>query len=225
MSKIAEELAHCIVANPGRKRGRPKTMTDEQRREKILRVARQTLLELGYGDITIDVIASRCQISKQTFYRFFSNKLDLVTAMITDHHKTMLNLPRDPDEQLSVKEALIEIFKTDVGNASEHERREFIFFFLHEAHQYPEILILFQTHGPEQARRALARWLESRCARGEIDIDDTSHAAGMLMAMIFGPMANMNQGTGVHPIEARNRHIRKCIDIFFDGIMPKASLR
>ncbi|WP_269244344.1 TetR/AcrR family transcriptional regulator [Rhizobium sp. AG207R] len=202
-----------------RKRGRPRVASDDERRGKIAAVARQTFLELGYGPTTIDLLAKRCGISKQTFYRLFSNKSEILIAMIEAHNKTMLNLPRDPNEALSLEETLIEIFRTDVDEKLGKERDDFTFFFFSEAYQYPEILTLLRTYGAERSRRDLAGWLESRQVRGDLEIEDSLRAAGMLMGMVFGPMSNPAYKVG-EPVtmEMRNKHVQTCVEIFLHGV-------
>ncbi len=89
-------VTSCTAANEigKRGRGRPKTQGDSQRREAIIDTARNTFIELGYQGTTTDIVAQRCQISKQTLYRLFPSKAELFVAIVANHRQFMLELPR-----------------------------------------------------------------------------------------------------------------------------------
>ncbi len=54
-------------------------------REKILSVAAELFIRLGFKNVTMDDIAHRAGISKKTLYQHFTNKPDVVEAAITQH--------------------------------------------------------------------------------------------------------------------------------------------
>ncbi|MGO4436282.1 TetR/AcrR family transcriptional regulator [Rhizobium sp. RAF56] len=202
-----------------RPRGRPKTVSDEQRRAQIMAEARTTFHELGYGGTTMDLVAARCKLSKQTLYKLFPSKADLFMAIIDAHRATMLRLPRDPDEHLPLAQTLEDIFMLDIGEEEERDREALIHLFVRESQAVPEIGILLTTHAIQQSRQLLADWLELQKAQGRIELADTSGGARMLMNMIFGAMTSLPGCPSDWPDrEARNRHLRQCIEIFLAGV-------
>ncbi|CAN7461940.1 TetR/AcrR family transcriptional regulator [Rhizobium rhizogenes] len=204
-----------------RKRGRPKTVSDDARRAEIIAAARATFHELGYGGTTTDLVAARCKISKQTLYRLFSSKIELFMALMAEHRASMLALPRDPKENLPLTEALEQIFMIDIDEAAERDREAFIHFVMSEAQQFPEIAALLRTQGAEQTRQMLADWLNLQQQRGLIEIADARSGARMLMNMIFGAMITLPGKTNDWPDrETRLRHLRHCIAIFIAGVQP-----
>lgn len=207
-----------------RKRGRPKTVSDDARRTEITVEARATFHELGYGGTTMDLVAARCRISKQTLYRLFSSKTDLFMAIIADHRASMLALPRDPKENLPLTEALEQIFMFDIDEAAERDREAFIHFVMGEAQRFPEIAALLRVQGAEQSRQMLADWLNLQQRRGLIEIADAESGARMLMNMIFGAMITLPGKPNDWPNrETRLRHLRQCIAIFVAGVQPHRS--
>ncbi|GAA4211808.1 TetR/AcrR family transcriptional regulator [Actinocatenispora rupis] len=62
-----------------KKRGRPR---DENVRAAIHRAARDLLVEHGYGRLTIDGIARRAGVGRQTVYRWWHTKADVVLEAI-----------------------------------------------------------------------------------------------------------------------------------------------
>jgi AcrR family transcriptional regulator len=191
---------------------------------KIIAGAQKAFETLGYGGATMDLVAAQCKISKQTLYQLFASKLELFVAVMGVHRKSMLALPRDPDDDLPIADALAEIFMIDIGEDAERERWPFIHALMLDAQQFPEISEALMTHGVDRSRQMLADWLAAQRARGLIEIDDTLSASRMLMDMIFAAMV----GPPGHPNDwpdraTRSRHLRRCIDVFLNGVRPLES--
>lgn len=213
----ANKIDEAEAAIP-RSRGRPKAVSDDARRATIIASARATFHELGYGGTTMDLVAARCKISKQTLYRLFSGKTDLFMAIIAEHRASMLALPRDPLEELPLAETLEQIFMVDIDEEAERDREAFIHLVMSESKQFPEFGALLRTHGVEQSRQMLADWLQMEHRRGRLVLEDTKSGARMLMDMIFGAMKTFPGCPKDWPdLEARRRHLRQCIAIFLDG--------
>lgn len=205
-----------------RPRGRPKILNDDDRRAEIVSEARATFYELGYGGTTMDLVAARCRISKQTLYRLFPGKTDLFMAIIAEHRASMLALPRPPEEDLPLDEALEHIFMIDMDEEQEREREAFIHLAISESQQYPEVATLLHTYGAKQSQNMLADWLSLQQQRGLIEIADLASGARMLMTMIFGAMISKPGHPHDWPDrETRLRHLRQCIAIFVAGVQPR----
>lgn len=221
-----ERAGRADQAIKRRPRGRPKTVNDDARRAEIVKEARATFYELGYGGTTMDLVAARCRISKQTLYKLFPSKTDLFMAIIAEHRASMLALPRDAEEDLPFAEALEQIFMIDMNEEQERERDAFIHLAISESQRFPEIATLLHTHGARQSQRMLADWLAEQQRRGVIEIGDAASGARMLMNMIFGAMISKPG----HPSdwsdrETRLRHLRQCIAIFTAGVQRRKGCR
>ncbi|TNM63918.1 TetR/AcrR family transcriptional regulator [Aliirhizobium smilacinae] len=202
-----------------RSRGRPKTQSDDERRKAIVDEARRTFVELGYRGTTTDIVAARCHISKQTIYRVFESKADLFLAVVGSHRRMMLALPRPEEEDRPIDEALQDIFMIDIDEAAEREREAFIFFVMQESAQVPELGDILRREGMERSRGFLAEWLDIQVARKKIAIDDTLSGARMLMDLLFGGLVGPASRDWKNR-EDRNRHLRRCIDVFVRGVQP-----
>lgn len=202
-----------------RARGRPKTTSDDARRTTILAEARAIFHDLGYGGTTMDLVAARCQVSKQTLYKLFSSKVDLFLAVIEAHRSKMLQLPRDPGEDLPLAETLEDIFLIDIDEEDERDREALIHMIVSEVQQYPEIGVMLHRHGVQQSRQLLADWLSQQQRRGRLHVEDPMGGARMLMDMIFGAMASFPNCPDDWPDrQSRRRHLRMCIDVFLNGV-------
>jgi AcrR family transcriptional regulator len=205
------------AAPPLRARGRPKQRSDAEERQRITTIACDLFLDVGYGGTTMDAVAARCGISKKTLYRLFPAKVDLFGAMVADHRRTMLALPR-PDDGLPLDEALAQIFRLDIGEAENRERLAFIRLATADADRFPEIGEAITLEGAEPARRLLAAWLERQQQRGALRPFSPEAASRMLMDMVFGVLVKRYPGEKLLTREERFAHARRCIDVFLNGL-------
>ncbi len=100
--KLIAEGGSCLPAR--RPRGRPKAASDTAKRMKIIAEAQKAFETLGYGATTMDLVASRCKISKQTLYQLFASKLELFVAVMTVHRQSMLALLRPSDAEVPLEQ-------------------------------------------------------------------------------------------------------------------------
>lgn len=208
-----------------RPRGRPKTASDNDRQAAILAEARETFHQFGYGGTTMDLVAARCKISKQTLYRLFASKTELFMAIIAEHRAAMLALPRPLGESMPLAETLAEIFMVDIDETAERDREAFVHFIVRESLQFPEVATLLHTHGIAHSRRMLADWLKDQVDRGRIALGDPLSGARMLMDMVFGAMASPpGRPNDWQDRETRNEHIHRCFNVFLNGVRCKQGL-
>lgn len=214
---MMDNPAEAAAALP-RARGRPKQRSDEEERRRIVAVARELFLDVGYGGTTMDAVAARCGVSKKTLYRLFPAKTDLFGAMVADHRRTMLALPR-PDDDQPPAEALAAIFHLDMDEAENRERLAFIRLATADADRFPEIGEAITLEGAEPARRLLADWLARQQEREVLRPFPPDAAARMLMDMIFGVLIKRFPGDTLLSREDRFLHARRCIDVFLNGLV------
>jgi AcrR family transcriptional regulator len=205
----------------GRARGRPKTRSDEAERQRIVRSARELFLDVGYGGTTMDAVAARCGVSKRTLYQLFPAKTDLFRAMMADHRRSMLALPRPEGEDVPLSEALAAIFRLDIGEIDNHERLAFVRLVLADSDRFSEIGEIIDQEGAEPARRLLTDWLSGQQARGALRTFPADTLARMLMDMIFSVLIKRFPGDRLPTVEDRARHARLCLEVFLEGTAMK----
>jgi AcrR family transcriptional regulator len=218
---MIDNCGDAMAAAPLRVRGRPKQRSDDDERQRIIAIACDLFLDVGYGATTMDAVAARCGISKKTLYRLFPAKTDLFGAMVADHRRTMLALPR-PDDDLAPAEALAAIFRLDIDEAENRERLAFIRLALADADRFPEIGEAITLEGAEPARRLLAGWLSQQQGRGALRPFPPEAAARMLMDMVFSVLVKRFPGDALLTREDRIAHAQQCIDIFLHGLARAA---
>jgi len=100
-----------------RKPGRPKLQNSETKIN-ILRTASFLFMEIGYENVSLELVAKQCGITKASVYYYFNNKASLFTACLTyvlgiAHKSTMVILQEDG----SLKEKLTKIAFRQMSNA------------------------------------------------------------------------------------------------------------
>lgn len=81
----------------------------EERRQSILRAAREALVEEGFYRITMDGIAERAEVSKGTVYLYFESKENLLAFLLLEGLEALcgyLEGAYAPDRSLSADERL-----------------------------------------------------------------------------------------------------------------------
>src|SRR3712207_8045387 len=78
-----------------RSKNKEKKMTEKQelenKKEKILEIFQELVLEKGYSKVSVEEITSSLGISKGSFYSYFKSKKDMVLECIEDRKSTRLN--------------------------------------------------------------------------------------------------------------------------------------
>ncbi|HEC36436.1 MAG TPA: TetR/AcrR family transcriptional regulator [Anaerolineae bacterium] len=81
----------------------------EERRQSILRAAREALLEEGFYRITMDGIAERAEVSKGTVYLYFESKETLLARLLLEGLATLCDYLEEayaPDRSMPANERL-----------------------------------------------------------------------------------------------------------------------
>lgn len=77
-----------------RQRGRPRS---DESRQAILQATLELIADIGYRDMTIEAIAAQAGAGKQTIYRWWSGKADLVLDAVTADAARVIPVPTTGD--------------------------------------------------------------------------------------------------------------------------------
>jgi len=150
-------------------------------RQRLLEAACEAFREEGY-QVSIDRIAARAQVARQTLYNHFHSKDELFGEVVRHSIMSVLvTLDGDGDIRatlLAFGEAYrarllspngLAIFRTMVA----------------EAPRFPELAKQFFRQGPQTTRKRLADYLARAMEAGRLRRDDPDFAAEMLTAMLL----------------------------------------
>ncbi|GAA4639543.1 TetR/AcrR family transcriptional regulator [Actinoallomurus vinaceus] len=162
------------MSDDTRRPGRPRS---EAARLAILKATHDELLERGYGGLTMEGIAARAGVGKQTIYRWWRSKADVALD-------ALLNLASEgipvPDE--GTLEADLGVFLRRTFGMQE-QARPILVGLLAQSLLDPEFAEGFRDRFLAGRRAALHTMLERAVARGEISADED---LGLLQDVVYG---------------------------------------
>ena len=188
-------------ADGPRAKGRAPDRRSDRARVAVLHAADDLLVERGYAGVTIEGIAARAGVAKQTIYRWWPSKFEILMDTLLEDAAGALEIPDTG---------------TVDGDLREHLRRLAEFLSAEPAGQVMLALIGQAQHDAEVARAFQQRFVDGRRAldrtilergvargelRGDADLD-------LVIDMIYGPVYHRVLLTGL-PVDDR----------FIDGLV------
>lgn len=157
-----------------RRLGRPRS---EATRKAILAAAIEELEERGYAALTIDGIASRAGSGKQTIYRWWPSKGEVVLEALLDHAAESITIPDKGSLPDDLMEFLAATFR------QRHGRRPILVGLMAQALLDPAFAAAFKERFLFMRRAALRVLLDRAAARGEIAADADPE---LLIDIVYG---------------------------------------
>jgi TetR/AcrR family transcriptional repressor of mexJK operon len=177
-------------------------------RERVLRAATASFLARGYGS-SVDDIARRARVAKQTVYHHFPSKDELFKAVAADLAKQILIELEDGNSRDEVRESLLrfslEYRKRALGPQGIATFRTLV----HEVPRWRALArTMYRNTAGEMVRR-LAGYLEAR-----LGAPDPEFSAEMLLSMLTGH-ERMRRLFGVPPAaESEAARTARIVDLF-----------
>jgi AcrR family transcriptional regulator len=196
-----------------KRKGRSKS---EQKHQQILDAAIALFVIQGYHNTSMDQIATRAAVSKQTLYSHFDGKQELFKRAIQTRHSdydlTESSLRESSDSLreslLKLGTALLELLLSEDGVCAHRVCCA-------EAETHPEVAAVFFQEGPEHITAIVSRYLSQQCAAGLLAVENPRHAAIQLVYMLKGEAqmrALLNQAEWSK--EEVRAYISSCVDMF-----------
>jgi AcrR family transcriptional regulator len=208
----------------GRPRGRPQVRPDEDTRQLIIAAAREEFHARGYAGASMVRVAERAGVSTKTMYRLIPTKDALFGNVISERiSRFILELDEEHLDTLPIEQALEHILFTYGTLTLEEETIQNIRLVFAECDRFPEIAAAFSELAIRRTTQTMEGWLKRQCDRGEIEVDDSTMAVGMLRGMmIMEPQRAVMLGFGKPPGHAEiARRARYCARLFLDGCRPQ----
>jgi TetR/AcrR family transcriptional regulator, mexJK operon transcriptional repressor len=193
----------------------------EQKRGSILGAGRQLFLSNGYQGTSMDQVAAAAAVSKQTVYKHFGEKQELLFAIVTDALDSVVTSMRDRMGELpnsvDLRADLIALAEDYLHAVlAEHvvQLRRLV---IAEATRLPELAELYYQHAPARTLAALADAFGRLADRGDLSIPDPALAADHFAFLIVGrPIdeALFHGGPQVLATMDVDRYVRAGVDVF-----------
>ncbi len=195
-------------------KGRPK---DPEKRDAIIRAARELFLRDGVSAVSVDGIAKAAGVAKVTIYSHFADKEALFRAVIQAETADYQHPPADQTatDAAEFRARLVEFGTTLIGVLSRPGVLALGRLLASEATRHPEQVAWFYETGPDATKRRLAGFLERSAAFGYVRFDDPTAAADQLLSMWASNLGRQQLGLAGQPSpDEVERHVRRCVEVF-----------
>ncbi len=163
-----------------------------QKREAIVKAAREAFLNEGFLQTSMDKIAKRAGVTKQTVYRYFDSKEVLFQASILKQREES-KFPYLDELDKEDTEAALKAFAVGFINAHLSEPHlAMIRLLVAEGPKAPEMTRAFHAVGPKETKERLRTFLENR-----FQLQDIDHVVTVLfstlLSMRMGVLVGLNE--------------------------------
>jgi AcrR family transcriptional regulator len=195
----------------------------DQRRDRILQVAREVFFEEGFNAATMSMIAARLGGSKATLYAYFKHKEDLFDAIIEDQCSVLEKMLILEEEGADIRTTLTALGRDLVTAMSSDQGVRTMQLIIEESRRNPDLARRFDEAGPKVGSERLAAYLAKAHVRGEIYAPDPLHAAGVLAILLKGEL-HFRRMLGLEPepsAETIEREVQSAVTTFLTAYAPK----
>lgn len=193
-----------------RRRGRPRVMDDEKRKERIVLAAERVFGAHGYANASIDLIAQKAKMSRRTIYRFFSSKDALFVDIVLGSVPSWPVDARIAGDSLENDIVRLMIDIVDRTYTTRHIRA--LQLAVSEIAQSPQLAILFRKGSINRGRRFLAEglWSIFKAHGLRLDEDFVQWSDMLFGAVVASPILHAVVGDWrSHSLPRIERRIRK----------------
>jgi len=152
-----------------------------RKRRAILDAARELFMRNGYAGTSMDDVAARAAVSKQTVYKHFVDKERLFTAIITGDIAETEGLTQSLVDALpqtqDLERDLREFARRHVVEVMQPHLVRMRRILIGEADRFPELAAAWYARGPERAHATFAGWFTTLTERGLLHVPDPMLAA------------------------------------------------
>lgn len=155
---------------------------DPRKSEAILEAASDLFSERGAA-VSMEEIARRAGVSKQTLYNRFASKTEIARALSARRSDAITAPLRTDGDSLTVLTAFAATMIEKVCNVDKGASLRGVALMSPDA---PDIARAIYDAGPGESVRRLATWLTEQDHLGRLSVPDPAHAAEMFTGMTLG---------------------------------------
>lgn len=187
-------------------------------RKRLLQAAQELFISEGYR-ASVDAIAARAGVAKQTLYNHFPRKEDLFIEVI--HHGTASVVVALDSSLGELRDILLRFARTFQQRALGQDGIAMLRILAAEIHRLPELTRAFFDKGPGQTRAALAEFLSGAMEQGKLRREDPFFAAEMLTGMLLNMDIVRRLCATPLPEEPAGKRCEEIVDCFLRTFAPQ----
>jgi TetR/AcrR family transcriptional repressor of mexJK operon len=199
----------------------------ERKRTAILDTATTLFLTNGFRGTTMDEIAAKAEVSKQTVYKQFEDK-ELLFRSIVDRITSnagaivdAINTAFGPEEitRAELRDRLIAVGRVYVDGVLDPRVRSLRRLIIAEADRFPDLAAQYYELGPGQGIATMATHIDACTRAGILEAEDSMTAAQHFAYLVVGAPIDhaLFHPTTVWSRSDRDEHVNRAVDAFLSG--------
>lgn len=189
-------------------------------RSRLIQAATEVFMEEGYR-ASIERVAVRANVARQTLYNHFPSKADLFGEVIKQATAALLVTLDGKAEGL--RERLLRFGIAFRAKALSSEGLGCYRALVAESKRFPELAATFYRTGPAQTAARLRGVLQDAMDRGELRPDDSDFATTILLSMLVGAERSHFLLSGEPPPEPDPARVARLIDCYLRAFASEIS--
>lgn len=188
-------------------------------RSRLIQAAAEVFIKEGYR-ASIERVAARAGVARQTLYNHFPSKADLFGEVIKQVTAALL-ITLDGEAE-SLRERLLRFgiaFRTKALSAQGLGCYRAL---VAETTRFPELAATFYRTGPAQTAARLRSVLQRAMDQGELRPVDPDFATTTLLSMLVGAERSHYLLSGEPPPEPDPAHVAQIVDCYLRAFAPEA---
>lgn len=174
---------------------------EDKTRDRIVMTAKRRFLDEGFSRVTIGDLCHQLRISKKTFYKFFSDKEDLILAILATNIKVFLpRLTTCFDNALPVRERFDNFMNFITGDFRKNITVAFIADLQALMPEVWEAIDKFRKFQFQRFVELIKEGQEEGVFRKEVDADILSKFFMLVVSKVMDPKILYEAGLQIHDI-------------------------
>lgn len=198
------------------------------KRQTILSAGRELFLSNGYQGTSVDQIAASAEVSKQTVYKHFGDKHELLLAIVDNALESSVTpflerIARMADTN-DLETDLTALAGDYLGAVLQEPVVQLRRLVVGEANRVPELAQLYYEQAPARTMAAFSECFGRLHDRGLLDVPEPSLAAEHFAFLIVGRCIDQALFCGGPQVLAAvdvERHVRAGVQVFLGGYRPR----
>jgi TetR/AcrR family transcriptional repressor of mexJK operon len=166
---------------------RPPSPATERKAQRIIAAAREAFLEQGYDGVSMDEVAKRAGVAKQTVYAYYASKDALFLAVVDTVKGRVLSAMTAP-APLAIRDRLQRIAREFLEVMLDPSTLSLLRIAMAASYRFPTLGRSIWVSDVNESHSALADVIERAAKDGTLAVDDAALAAGQFLALVKGEL-------------------------------------
>lgn len=201
--------------------GRPRAADLEARHKNLIEKAGQLFLEMGYGKVSLELIAREAHVAVRTIYVKFGGKAGLFQAVLIANRDRFLPPQLMVADRRPLKEVIADFSTHFLDLITAPEALAVQRMVIAEAKTNPELASSFFEAGPRQTREILLQFFERPDIRAQLRDDLVMDLLpGYLINCVMGdPFSRFLFDPASQPADEVHARLQQRLELFYRSVL------